>query len=651
MSNDPKIGTTLGGYRLLERIGRGGMATVYLAYQESMRREIALKIMTLDGDASGDDDFRVRFVQEAKMIASLEHIHVLPVYDFGIQNNTAYIAMRFLRGGSLADLIDAGPIEVTRAVALFLQFAKGLSYAHSKGMIHRDLKPTNILMDESGNAYLTDFGLAKFVDSQSNVTKTGNIVGTPAYMSPEQLRGDPIDYRSDVYSLGIVFYQMLTGQQPFSHHTSDVVAVIYSNLEKQPVLPTTLNPNIPLGLQNIVFKAMHKNPSERYASVNEMVMAVTHAMGLSAQSSDFPRPATLRTPRTPSQRVWMPFALAISTLLLVAAFSVLILGAARPTPPIFRPPRVQEGVIANIDTLAPSQEEIKAAQQAVSDERFVGVMACNQSSEYHSRLTREMTDFLRAYGIRHKVYNPDSDPYRQIALFETARTEGAFAFLICPLDNMLLRETFESLEQIDAPMVFPATDRTYGGVSMYTDNFAMGEAVGRFTGEIIRDELGGRARVVVLTLDNNETVEARTRGLISGLADVAPEAEIVAQVRGAVREWGRASVERLLADGVSFDVIMSINDAGSFGAIEALQAASIPTDAVIITSVDAEALALRYIHDGTYMRSSLAVARREFAEGAVDIMVKMLAGSPVPEFVTIPVGEMITKDNLPETTQ
>jgi ABC-type sugar transport system substrate-binding protein len=343
--------------------------------------------------------------------------------------------------------------------------------------------------------------------------------------------------------------------------------------------------------------------------------------------------------------------MAISTMLLVAVFSMLILGATRPNTPVFRPPNVQSGVTADVETLKPTQDEINAAHQSVSDNHFVAVMPCNQSSEYHSRLTREMTDFLRAYNLTHRIYNPDSDPYRQIALFETARAEGAFAFIICPLDYLLLQETFESLEQIDAPMVFPATDRTYGGVSLYTDNFAMGEAVGRFTGEVIRDEMGGRARVVVLTLENNETVEARTRGLISGLAEIAPEAEIVAEVRGAVREWGKESVENLLADGINFDVIMSINDAGSFGAIEALQAANIPTDAVIITSVDAEALALRYIRDGTYMRSSLAVARREFAEGAVDVMVKMLAGSPVPEFVTIPVGEMITQENLPDTTQ
>ncbi len=640
------IGTTLGGYRLIERIGRGGMATVYLAYQESMRREVALKIMTLDEDAKGDDDFRARFVQEAKMIAALEHIHVLPVYDFGIQDNIAYIAMRLLRGGSLADLIDDGPIEVTRAVELFLQFAKGLSYAHSKGVIHRDLKPTNILLDESGNAYLADFGLAKFIDSQSNVTKTGNIVGTPAYMSPEQLRGEPIDYRSDVYSLGIVLYQMLTGQQPFSRETSDVVSVIYCNLEKEPIPPVAFNPHIPLALQDIIFKAMQKNPSERYRSVNEMVMAVSQAMGFSARSSDFLRPATLPRRVVTSRRAWLLFVLGIGTLLLVGGIALLILSTARLNVPAFRPPNVQKGVTVELDVLKPSQDEINAAQQAVSEERFVGVMPCNQSSEYHSRLTREMTDFLRAYGIKHKVYNPDSDPYRQIALFETARAEGAFAFIVCPLDDVLLTETLRSLEEADAPLVLSATNRTYGGVSLSNDNFDMGVVVGRFTGQLILDELGGEARVVVLTLENNEVVETRARGLVSGLKEVAPKAEVVAQVRGATREWGKESIKKLLADGMMFNVIMSINDAGSFGAIEVLEEANVPYDSVIIASVDAEALALRYIAEGKYMRGSLGVARREFAQGAVDAMVKLLAGSPVPEFIAVPVGQIVTRESL-----
>ncbi|HEX2621433.1 MAG TPA: serine/threonine-protein kinase, partial [Phototrophicaceae bacterium] len=244
MQTGDLVGKQLGEFQVLERIGRGGMATVYRAHQLSVNRDVALKVLLeLDG-VLDDQNFRQRFAQEAELIAALEHIHILPVYGYGIQDNVAFIAMRLLRGGSLSDLMKAGPLPMERTVELFSQIGKGLAYAHSKGVIHRDLKPGNILLDEGGHAYLTDFGLAKLIDGDAHMTKTGNIVGTPTYMSPEQLRGDPLDHRSDIYSSGVILYQMLTGKRPFDGDSSDIVSIIYKHLEKLPIRPGLVNPEL-----------------------------------------------------------------------------------------------------------------------------------------------------------------------------------------------------------------------------------------------------------------------------------------------------------------------------------------------------------------------------------------------------------------------
>src|SRR5688572_22875672 len=190
-----------------ERIGRGGMSVVYSAFQPSVNRQVALKIITVNAEAGEQDEFRRRFAQEAELVASLEHIHILPVYDYGIVNDEiAYIAMRLLRGGSLSSLIKDGSLPVDRVADLFTQVARGVAYAHRKGVIHRDIKPSNILLDDDNNAYVTDFGLAKLVGDTMDITRSGKIVGTPAYMAPEQLRGDVIDHRADIYSLGVVLY-------------------------------------------------------------------------------------------------------------------------------------------------------------------------------------------------------------------------------------------------------------------------------------------------------------------------------------------------------------------------------------------------------------------------------------------------------------
>ena len=269
-------GEQIGPYFVRERIGQGGMADVYRAYQPSVKREVALKVIPLFISAEQDEVQR-RFRLEAEMIASLEHPHILPVFDYGITDEVLYLAMRFLRGGTLRDLLQRGFIPLPEAVDLFNQVALALGYAHRRGIIHRDLKPSNILIDNEHNAYLADFGLAKVLGGSSQLTTTGSIIGTPAYMSPEQLRGDPINHRSDVYSLGVILYHMLVGRPPFEALTT--FSLIYQHVEKTPPPLREFNPQVPPEVEAIVLRALAKNPDERFDSSEQMAEAVNVAVG------------------------------------------------------------------------------------------------------------------------------------------------------------------------------------------------------------------------------------------------------------------------------------------------------------------------------------------------------------------------------------
>jgi serine/threonine protein kinase len=265
-------GQTLGQYRLVERIGRGGMATVYKAYQPSLDRYVAVKV--LPTYLAHDPDFAARFRREARAIARLNHPHILPVHDFGQEGELSYIVMRYVEGGTLKKILGQ-PLALDRTVDILAQIGDALDYAHQQGVIHRDVKPANVLMDQGRWAFLSDFGLAKIVAASVQLTKTGVGLGTPAYMSPEQAQGKPVDAQSDIYSLGIMLFEMLTGQVPFDADTP--LAVLIKHLTAPLPLPRKVNPDIPEPVERVILKAVAKAPEDRYRRVSEMVEALRRA--------------------------------------------------------------------------------------------------------------------------------------------------------------------------------------------------------------------------------------------------------------------------------------------------------------------------------------------------------------------------------------
>jgi ABC-type sugar transport system substrate-binding protein len=654
------IGKTIDGdFILQDRIGQGGMAVVFRARQISMNRDVALKMIDIRAEIAGLNQFPQRFANEAAFIAALEHPHILPVYAYGIYENYAYLAMRLLRGGTVKELLAHDqPLPIELAVNLFDQVARGLAYAHSKSIIHRDLKPANVLLDDHQYAYLSDFGLAKLANSEQHLTQSENILGTLAYMSPEHLRGERLDHRADIYSMGVMLYHMLTGRAPFrSEDGEDSIALIYKHLEQRPTPPTKFNPLISDDLEDVILKSLEKEPEDRYPSMGEMAQAVRNSIGFPASTQATggyaPVAAALqqaaassggksrrRAMRQRRQRLAIGIMGAIALIVLAIVAFVIV---TQPTPiPDFTVVTNQTGKAEN---MTPSEEQIQLAQRQLGEEGFVAVMACNLSSEYHATLNREIVEFGRAYGLTFTIYDANSDGYQQRLELEKSLVDGTRGIVLCPLDINLLDETLKEIQERRKPLISTESEVSqYGGVATGILNFDMGLVAGRFAGDYIRNELAGNARVIILDFPDIPTIVERADGLVAGIRERAPNAEIIGRYQGGTREFAYEAVSELLAEGVTFDVIASINDAGSYGAIDALQEAGIAPEAVFISSIDAEQLAQEYIKEGYYMRGSLQVARRETAQVLVDIITRMLAGDAVPGRIIIPPGTMFTAE-------
>jgi hypothetical protein len=266
-------GKQLGPYQIVGPLGEGGMAAVFRAYQPGMERYVALKV--LPRVFADDPEFAARFQREARILARLQHPHILPVFDYGQAEGYSYIVMPFVPGGTLTDSLKGEPLPLPRIRQVISQVGGALQYAHSRSLIHRDVKPSNVLIDESGNCLLTDFGLARMVEASVNLTASGTILGTPAYMSPEQGSGRKIDARSDIYSLGIILYEMATGRVPYRAETP--LAVVFMHASAPLPLPRSLNPGLPEAVERVILKALAKNPDDRYQTAEELMAALNHA--------------------------------------------------------------------------------------------------------------------------------------------------------------------------------------------------------------------------------------------------------------------------------------------------------------------------------------------------------------------------------------
>lgn len=261
------------GFQIKRTIGRGGMATVYLAIQESLEREVVLKCMDSERESERERDFIGRFLNEGRIIASLSHPHIITVYDIGTVDDMVWIAMEYVQGGDLKARIEARPMEPPEALDLVSKVARALGYAHKHGIVHRDIKPANILFRSDGTALLTDFGIAKQTTVDNELTSTGTILGSPFYMSPEQAEGLAVDGRSDIYSLGVILYELLTGGRPYQGDTA--IKVIMQHIQSPvPRLPAAMKRYQPL-----IDRMLAKERDARFADAETLLAEIGKLTG------------------------------------------------------------------------------------------------------------------------------------------------------------------------------------------------------------------------------------------------------------------------------------------------------------------------------------------------------------------------------------
>lgn len=275
-------GEAVGQYQIQEQLGQGGMATVYKAYHPSLDRYVAIKIM--DAALSKEPGFLERFRREARVIARLDNSHIVPVYDFDEHNKQPYIVLKFIDGQTLRDRMKVSPLLKSEIMKIVSSVGNGLQYAHNRGVLHRDIKPSNVLIANDGKVYLTDFGLARIVESASSLTGD-MLVGTPHYISPEQaMNAENIDEGTDIYSFGVMIYEMVVGCLPFESDTT--FSVIEDHLYKLPPPPTSIKPDLSPEIEQIITRALAKKRSDRFMQVSDLVSAFKKAWLTNAEQDD-----------------------------------------------------------------------------------------------------------------------------------------------------------------------------------------------------------------------------------------------------------------------------------------------------------------------------------------------------------------------------
>lgn len=651
---DKVVNQQVGEYILEQQIGGGASGVVYRAFQPTVNRFVALKLIHMPSEAIPGEIlvFERRFTQEAQVLASLEHPHIVPVYHYGIvRNEWAYIAMRLMHQSLTAELAN-GPFTAERVTGIALQLIDGLGYAHKNGVIHRDIKPENILFDEAGSACLADFGLARVADRTLDLKEMEALRSGALYVSPEQIRSASMDHRCDIYSLGAIMYQMLTGHAPFEVDDRGTLSLLRRIESEEPIPPRKLVAGIPPELERVVMQALQKEPRERFFDVAEMAAALELVPGTRLRTR-VPAARTGGTAKTGRKRPWQQrrYQMAIAAFVLAAILIVLIALAAglrgNMPPPVAT---ILVSTHGTLDDAVPSTDETAQALRRLGTNGFVAYIACNFDSQFEAARAREMSDQATEYGVAYRAYDSAGDAYKQLTLIEQARLDGARAFILCPLKPSVLADSLTSIRAANIPLVLTdALPRSFGGVMLDQNDNAIGALVAQITADTLLAKSVKQANVVILDQPDYSFSEARVDGFMATLRERVPEARVIGQFpSGADQKATQAAVTALLASGQRIDAIFSVTDQGAYGAITALTAAQIDPAAVVVVSVNAESIALTNIYNRRYLLASVDIARLEGSRGALDAAIKLLGGGTLPEILSLPSGILITRDIIAE---
>lgn len=389
MAEDPYIGRELGHCRLERKLGSGGMGKVYLAHHEGLHKKVAVKI--LPDDLAAEPEFIQRFLREARLAARLEHPNVVQVYDAGEEQGAYYLCMQYVEGRTLeAVLRERKKLSIPEALAITKRVAIALGAAHKLGIVHRDIKPANILISKDGIVKVADFGLAKDRDAGRSVSGTGQIMGTPYYMSPEQAQGAGADPRSDIYSLGTTLYHMVTGRRVFEGESP--LSIVMKHLREEPVPPDRIDPSIPEGVCRLIAKMMAKDPASRHPSAEELVRDLDALKPSISKAS--------ASPSGPSRRRAARVALPIAGILIVGIVIGMVLaggGGPRPDSAAPRPPVLPASPPASGPPPAPPAPSPPApAPETGRKDSILPRLREHQEKKLEEKLLARTEEFLKA---------------------------------------------------------------------------------------------------------------------------------------------------------------------------------------------------------------------------------------------------------------
>ena len=645
---DSTLNRQIGEFIIEQQIGEGNSAIVYRAYQPTINRYVAIKVLAPPSspNTGAAEGFERRFTQEAQALASLEHPHIVPIYHYGmVGDGSAYIAMRLMRE-SLEVSLTEGPLAPQRVTDITLQLIEGLSYAHQKGVLHQDIKPENILFDEAGSACLADFGLTRVTDRANDISRPNFLLDTAMYTSPEMIRSSFTDPRTDIYSLGVVMYQMLTGYLPFETENLSIDALLHKIEFEEPIPPRKLNAQITPELERVVLQALRKEPRERFFDVGEMAQALEAVPGTRARVRR-PLPLASFASRSKAASAHRLRWRLMAALLVVAVFilALLVINILRQnTPPNHA--TIEASASGSVTDVVPAPAEIAQAKRVLGSTGFIAYIACGMDSQFQSVRAREMSDDAQADGLAYRVYDSANDDYRQLTLIEQARMEGAKAIILCPLSPNVLSDSLTSIESAGIPLVLTdALPKSYGGVMLSEDDHQIGLSAGQFAGQTLAAQGKTSANVVILDAPMYPSSAERVQGFLDGLAESVPVIHTMGRYSGGIDQaTSQSAVASLISSGQKIDAIFSVADSGAYGAIAALNAAHVAPDAVVVASVNAESVALDHISRNEYLRATVDIGLDAGSHGAFSAAVKLLGGGTLPQVLTLPSENLITRD-------
>jgi len=409
------IGQAIAGrYQILAEIGRGGMGVVYQAHEPSLDRDVALKI--LPSYLAHDQQFVARFAREAQTAAQLDHPNIVAIYDVGRDGNTHYIAMQLLDGQPLSQLLrNTGPLAIKRTIHIATQIASALDYAHEHGLVHRDIKPANIMIGPDDHATLTDFGIARATEG-TQITRTGVMIGTPEYMAPEQVLGEPASASTDLYSLAVLTYEMLTGVTP--HRGTEAHAVLHSIVYEPPPKPRSINPQITSAVEDVLLRGLAKKPEQRFSGGREFTSALQGA--LTGKTVAVPRPTVVRPALQRSSNTPLLVGVGLAMLVLVVV-GILAMGNGNKTPQIHTPSPVSPvGTITVGSAARAAHNDVPATQTALAATMTV-ISEVRNTSNTRTAVAQKTEATHSAIAVQTKYTATPSGPTGTIA-FQSNRS-------------------------------------------------------------------------------------------------------------------------------------------------------------------------------------------------------------------------------------